>query len=124
MAETGKTMIIQDWASKYLRRVFTVRSNEHEPTELLQLKNEDLYSMRHECDETYEAIFNEGFLSLHKAMSIKLHCIEKCQEKLENWVKKIDKDKEDLSYNFPVLTTEEVKTMSLKEIRRKYQFVE
>lgn len=116
--------LLTDWVNKYLRRAFTVRSDEIEPTEILSLHKDHLYHMRNEFEESYQELFNESFQSLHKAMSIKLHAIEKCQEKLESWIKDKSDKKGDLSYKFRVLTTEEVKLMTVTKIKRKYKFIE
>ena len=70
--------LMREWFNKNLRRSFTVRADEHEPTELLMLSIDDLYHMRLEFEDSYEDMFKESFQSLHKAMSIKLLAISKC----------------------------------------------
>ena len=97
-----------------MRRAFTVRSDEFEPTEILQLELQDLNTMQFEFNDSYTELFKESFQNLHKAMSIKLIAIEKCQTRLEQWVNKMSKDKGDLSYNFKLLTTEEVKNLNME----------
>ena len=48
--------LLTDWVNKYLRRAFTVRSDEKEPTEILSLHKDHLYHMRNEFEESYNGL--------------------------------------------------------------------
>ena len=51
---------IEDWYSSDLKRQFTVRSDEVDPVEMLQLSKLDLYKMRLEFYDAYQELFTEG----------------------------------------------------------------
>lgn len=82
-SERCSASALENWFNMFLKRSFTVRSDEFEPTEMLQLEKQDLFRMRLEYTEIYDELFSEAFDTLQKTMSIKLYAVEKCQKTLE-----------------------------------------
>ena len=70
--------VIEDWQLKFLRRSFTVRSDDVELAKIMLLDKSDLFRMRLEFSEVYEELFCDAFQRLHFTMCIKLHAIERC----------------------------------------------
>lgn len=90
-----------------------MRSDENEPTEMLQLEKHDLYRMSLEYGEIYEELFRDAFSMLQKTISIKLYAVEKCQKELETWVGNTDPNKKSLDYDLKLMSTEEINDMTL-----------
>ena len=80
--------MLNDWITHKdkMKRQFTVCSKDVK-CELLAISIMDLWKMKNEFLESYEAIFDDSYIKLYRTLRVKLRAMKHCQDILDREVK-------------------------------------